>query len=73
MPFPPTWPVYIPKDKLAAWFEAYVGNLELNYWTATEFDGGRYDEKRGGGLSCFVRRTARDGRCIPGMSSWLPE
>ncbi len=24
MPFPPSWPVYIPKDKLAGWFEAYV-------------------------------------------------
>jgi NAD(P)-binding Rossmann-like domain len=24
MPFPPTWPNYIPKDKIASWFEAYV-------------------------------------------------
>ena len=24
MPFPPNWPTYIPKDKLANWFEAYV-------------------------------------------------
>ena len=24
MPFPPTFPVYIPKDKLANWFESYV-------------------------------------------------
>ena len=24
MPFPPTWPVFIPKDKLANWFESYV-------------------------------------------------
>ncbi len=44
MPFPPTWPAYIPKDKLAAWFEAYVESMELNYWAATEFEGGRYDE-----------------------------
>ena len=44
MPFPPTWPTYIPKDKLAAWFEAYVESMELNYWTATEFEGGTYDE-----------------------------
>jgi thioredoxin reductase len=44
MPFPPSWPTYIPKDKLAAWFEAYVESLELNYWPATEFEGGRYDE-----------------------------
>ncbi len=44
MTFPPNWPTYIPKDKLAAWFEAYVESMELNYWTASEFEGGRYDE-----------------------------
>ena len=45
MPFPPSWPTYIPKDKIAAWFEAYVESMELNYWTATELVGSRYDEK----------------------------
>jgi cation diffusion facilitator CzcD-associated flavoprotein CzcO len=44
MPFPPGWPTYIPKDKLAAWFEAYVESLELNYWTGTELESGAYDE-----------------------------
>jgi putative flavoprotein involved in K+ transport len=47
MPFPPTWPTYIPKDKLAGWFESYVESLELNYWTGTEFEGGSYDEGKG--------------------------
>ncbi len=47
MPFPPNWPVYIPKDKLANWFEAYAEAMELNYWTATEFEGGSYDERSG--------------------------
>ncbi len=47
MPFPPNWPAYIPKDKLAAWFEAYVESMELNYWTSTEFEGGTYNEKEG--------------------------
>jgi hypothetical protein len=45
MPFPPSWPTYIPKDKLAGWFEAYVESMELSYWTATEFRGGSYDER----------------------------
>jgi putative flavoprotein involved in K+ transport len=44
MPFPPNWPVYIPKDKLANWFESYVDAMELNYWTGTEFEGGSRDE-----------------------------
>src|SRR5580693_6289847 len=47
MPFPPNWPVYIPKDKLANWFEAYVDAMELNYWTGTEFESGTYDEAEG--------------------------
>ena len=47
MLFPPNWPTYIPKDKLANWFEAYVDGMELNFWTATEFEGGSYDETQG--------------------------
>ncbi|MGL9622084.1 NAD(P)/FAD-dependent oxidoreductase [Bradyrhizobium sp. U531] len=47
MPFPPNWPTYIPKDKLANWFEAYVDAMELNFWTGTEFEGGAYDEATG--------------------------
>lgn len=43
MPFPETWPVYIPKDKLANWFEAYAESMELNFWTETEFVGATYD------------------------------
>ena len=47
MPFPLSWPVYIPKDKLANWFESYVDAMELNFWTATSFEGGDYDAAKG--------------------------
>jgi cation diffusion facilitator CzcD-associated flavoprotein CzcO len=47
MLFPPNWPTYIPKDKLANWFESYVETMELNFWTETGFEGGSYDEKEG--------------------------
>lgn len=47
MPFPPTWPVFIPKDMLANWFEMYVEALELNYWPGTSLTTGRYDSKNG--------------------------
>ncbi|MHC2435204.1 flavin-containing monooxygenase [Bradyrhizobium sp. USDA 4451] len=47
MPFPPNWPTYIPKDKLANWFESYVDAMELNFWTGTEFLGGSYDDAHG--------------------------
>ena len=46
LPFPPTFPVYIPKDKLANWFESYVESLELNFCTGTELVGGSYDAQR---------------------------
>jgi cation diffusion facilitator CzcD-associated flavoprotein CzcO len=47
MPFPATWPAYIPKDKLANWFEAYAESMELDFWTGTEFSGGSYDAGAG--------------------------
>ena len=58
MPFPPSWPTYIPKDMLANWFEIYVEAMELNYWAGTEFEGGAYDDDAG----CWsVRVTRADG------------
>ncbi|PLW17999.1 hypothetical protein PCANC_07186 [Puccinia coronata f. sp. avenae] len=45
MPYPPTWPVYTPKDKLADWFEFYAASMELDVWlqstlvpSAAEYD-----------------------------------
>jgi hypothetical protein len=64
MPFPPGWPVYIPKDKLAGWFEAYVDAMEINYWTTTELVSGAYDDAQGR-WSVVLRRadgTTRDLR-----------
>ncbi len=43
MPFPLTWPTYIPKDKLASWFETYADAMELNVWTGTQVESGQYD------------------------------
>ncbi|WP_149538252.1 flavin-containing monooxygenase [Siccirubricoccus phaeus] len=44
MPFPPTWPTYIPKDMLGNWFEFYADAMEINCWTDTEFVSGAWDE-----------------------------
>ena len=56
MPFPPGWPTYIPKDKLAGWLEAYVDSMEINYWPSTELVGGAYDEAEGR-WSVILRRA----------------
>jgi cation diffusion facilitator CzcD-associated flavoprotein CzcO len=43
MPFPDTWPVYIPKDNLANWLEFYAESMEVNVWTKTTFLGAEYE------------------------------
>jgi cation diffusion facilitator CzcD-associated flavoprotein CzcO len=58
MPFPPNWPVYIPKDKLASWFAAYAEAMELNYWTGTEFLGGTFDAQQ----QTWTVQVKRDGQ-----------
>jgi cation diffusion facilitator CzcD-associated flavoprotein CzcO len=43
MPFPTSWPLYTPKDKLADWLESYASAMDLNVWTTTTLQKGRYD------------------------------
>lgn len=47
LPFPPTWPTYIPKDMLALWFESYAAVMELNFWTRSELTSADYDSNQG--------------------------
>jgi cation diffusion facilitator CzcD-associated flavoprotein CzcO len=56
MPFPPNWPVYIPKDKLANWFEHYAEAMELNFWTGHELVEATYDDA-GKVWSASLRQT----------------
>jgi putative flavoprotein involved in K+ transport len=45
--FPPNWPVFSPKDKIADWLEMYSRVMELNYWSFTEAKHARYNDERG--------------------------
>ena len=47
MPYPDSWPVYCPKDKIADWFESYASAMELNVWTSAEMTAGSFDEATG--------------------------
>ncbi|WP_280295698.1 flavin-containing monooxygenase [Nocardia abscessus] len=47
LPFPDSYPQYLPKDLLADWIEIYVEAMQLNYWSSTEFSSGEYDEASG--------------------------
>src|SRR5882762_2533775 len=44
LPFPKTFPDYIPKDMIANWLESYVEIMEVDFWTRTGFDGADYDD-----------------------------
>jgi putative flavoprotein involved in K+ transport len=45
--FPPNWPVFSPKDKVADWLEMYTRVMELNYWGSSTVRHASYDEAAG--------------------------
>ncbi|MCC0057337.1 MAG: NAD(P)/FAD-dependent oxidoreductase [Rhodobiaceae bacterium] len=58
MPFPENWPLWLTKDHMAIWLEAYAEFLEANVWTSTELAGARYDET----TSQWTVELVRDGK-----------
>jgi len=60
IPFPPHWPIFTPKDKLAEWFESYVNTLELNVWTSSTLKSSSWDESKKL-WSVTVERKKTDG------------
>ena len=47
MPYPESWPVYCPKDKIADWFESYASAMELNVWTSASMTSSSFDSETG--------------------------
>jgi len=47
MNFPPQWPIFTPKDKLAQFFESYANLLELDMWTKTTLTYSKWDDEKG--------------------------
>ncbi len=56
MPFPPSWPNFLPKDMLGNWLEAYALSMECNVWTGTTLVSGKWDASAGE-WSAHVRRA----------------
>ncbi|KAK6359168.1 hypothetical protein TWF696_000333 [Orbilia brochopaga] len=44
MPFPKSWPIFTPKDKMADWLEHYVAAMEISVWTNTQVASSNYDQ-----------------------------
>ncbi|MBW0513417.1 hypothetical protein O181_053132 [Austropuccinia psidii MF-1] len=48
IPYPSSWPIYTPKDKLANWFEHYAEAMELDVWLETTISpGSKYHPESG--------------------------
>ncbi|WP_459615596.1 flavin-containing monooxygenase [Bordetella sp. 2513F-2] len=47
LPFPPSWPKYLPKDMIGNWLETYAWAMECNVWTGTTFTGATFDAAAG--------------------------
>ena len=71
LPFPKTFPDYIPKDKIANWLESYVDIMEVDFWTRCAFEGADYDEAS----QRWTARLTREGaaaRFAPNISCSRP-
>lgn len=44
MPYPDTWPVWLTKDHLGLWLEAYANCMALNVWTSTTVETARWSD-----------------------------
>ncbi|KAG7285001.1 hypothetical protein NEMBOFW57_009619 [Staphylotrichum longicolle] len=60
IPFPDSWPVFTPKDKLADWFESYVKTLDLNVWTQSEMLSSSWNDTEKV-WTAEIRRVRSDG------------
>ena len=47
LPFPDTWPVFTPKDRMGDWLEAYASVMDLDCWTASEVRHAAFDDAEG--------------------------
>ena len=59
LPFPDTWPVFSPKDKIGDWLEMYSRVMELDYWTSTTAEKASWDPARKA-WEVHVRRDGKD-------------
>jgi len=63
LPYPLSWPMYLPKDMVADWFESYAWLMELNFWTGTELKSAVYDASAGR-WNAVVRHTDGTERAV---------
>lgn len=58
--FPPHWPIFTPKDKIAKFLNSYAEMLELNVWNSTNLKYSSWDEKKKR-WDVVLQRKKKDG------------
>ena len=60
MPFPDHWPIYMSKDKIADWLEAYCKAMEIEFWGSTVCRRAAFDERE----KRWAVAVEREGRAL---------
>src|SRR5262249_19005163 len=45
LPYPESWPAFLPRDKVVSWLEFYAKSMELDIATNTTFVSGSFDQE----------------------------
>lgn len=60
MPFPDHWPVFIPKDRMGDWLDAYAEMMEISFWGSATARCAEYDAAS----ATWTVEVERDGKPI---------
>ncbi|MDF0595339.1 NAD(P)/FAD-dependent oxidoreductase [Psychromarinibacter halotolerans] len=60
LPFPDTWPVFTPKDKMGDWLESYASIFELDCWTSSSVDRATWDAE----AETWTAEVTHEGRTV---------
>ena len=56
LPFPATWPIFMPKDKFADWLQAYAQIMDLTVWNDTRLESAQWSGETKSWLVKITRR-----------------
>ena len=78
LPFPKSWPVFTPRDKMADWLEMYCKAMDLQYWTSSRVMkatrcGGRWNVQVPLALWPLSSSWASEPHCLRTLLPPLPE
>lgn len=59
IPFPESWPVFTPRDKMADWLEGYAKAMDLSVWSSARVRSATQSAAAGGGWEVEIERAGK--------------